>query len=70
LLNDKILINYPFIKYFDACCNKNITDLNHMGDKLIELHAFYSSGIGDFGIKKLNPQKLYATNYPKIMNII
>jgi hypothetical protein len=52
LLNDKILLNYPFIRYLNACNNPKITNINFM-DKLIELNACGESEIDDYGIKNL-----------------
>jgi hypothetical protein len=43
LLDDEILINYPFIKYLNACDNKKITNVNHsLRTKLIELDAIFT----------------------------
>jgi hypothetical protein len=49
LLNDEILLNYPFIKYLNAFDNSKITNVNHM-DKLIELKASFNCGICNKGI--------------------
>jgi hypothetical protein len=69
LLNDKILLNYPFIKYLNASANKEITNLNHIYNSLIKSNASYSSGINDNSIKKINLEILYVQNNPKITNL-
>jgi hypothetical protein len=69
LLNDEILLNYPFIKYLNASTNSKITNVNHM-DKLIELNASgYRCGINNKGIQKVNLIKLNASDNPKITNV-
>jgi hypothetical protein len=69
LLNDKILFNYPFIKYLDASYNLKITNVNYM-HKLIELDASgHYCGIDDLGIKNINLKKLKAYYNKKITNI-
>jgi flagellin-specific chaperone FliS len=70
LLNDEILLNYPYIKYLNASGNRNITNVNHMGKSLIELNASGTfCGINNKGIKNLNLLKLYAYYNPKIYNV-
>jgi hypothetical protein len=60
-LNDKILLNYPFIKYLNAHHNLNITNINHLKN-LIHLNAS-NSGINNLGIKNLNLKILDISNY-------
>jgi hypothetical protein len=52
LLNDKILLNYPFIKYLNASNNINITNVNHM-NKLIKLNASGYCGVNNKGIENI-----------------
>jgi hypothetical protein len=67
LLNDKILLNYPFVKYLNASYNPTITNVNHM-QNLSELDAS-CSGINDIGIIKLNLEKLNISRNNKISNL-
>jgi hypothetical protein len=68
LLNDNILLNYPFITHLNASFNPNITNINHL-KKLIKLDASEDSGIDDKGITDLNLVLLDASDNPKITNI-
>jgi hypothetical protein len=61
LLDDTILLNYPFIKYLNACNNIKITNVNHLNN-LIKLNPSGNfCGINDNGIKHLNLRKLNAS---------
>jgi hypothetical protein len=69
LLNDEILLNYPFIRQLNAYDNMKISNVNYM-EKLIELNAGgVHSRINDRSIKKVNLKKLYAFNNRHITNI-
>jgi uncharacterized protein YutD len=68
LLNDKILLNYPFIRSLNAYNNPNITNVNYM-EKLIELNASSNCGITNEGIKNIKLTKLKAYNNTQITNI-
>jgi hypothetical protein len=71
LLDDKILLNYPYIKYLNARNNQKITNVNHMAKSLTELDASGKlCGISDEGIIDLkNITKLNVNNNFKITNI-
>jgi hypothetical protein len=67
-LNNKILLNYPFIKYLNASNNKKITNIDHMNN-LIELDAGWDCGITNKGLQKINLIILNANNNNKITNV-
>jgi hypothetical protein len=91
LLDDKILLNYPFIKYLNAsgyyckisdegikqlnlkklnvCDNQKITNINHMGNTLIELNASFLCIINNESIKNLHLRKLNACNNKNITSV-
>jgi hypothetical protein len=68
LLNDKILLNYPFVKYLNVSHNPKITNVNHMHN-LIKLNASYFSEISDYSIRDLNLITLYTDDNYKITNV-
>ena len=70
-LSNKILINYPEIKYLMVSYNSKVSNINHM-TKLQILDAscvYLECGIGDNGIKNLNLIELYAADNKKIKNV-
>jgi hypothetical protein len=69
LLNDEILLNYPFIKYLYAFDNHTITNINHMNG-LTKLDASLNFGIDNFGIKNVDSITiLYISGNEKITDV-
>ena len=67
-LSDKVFINYPKVKYFNALGNPKMTNINHMTNLQI-LDASYNCGLDDNGIKDLNLIELDVSDNPKITNV-
>ena len=68
LLDNKILRNYPFIKYLNANDNEHITDVNYL-TKLEELDAHGDCRINNEGIADLNLIKINVSCNPFITNL-
>ncbi len=64
----QIILNNPIynrLQILNCDYNPNITDINHLGESLIELHCRSNSGINDFGIKDLKKLQILDCEYNK-----